>query len=164
MKQIALFSLIACCSLFSCDSPQKHDDNLMKYTKNLVVAKQFIEAFSTKDSTLEASLLSDDYLAFGPGIGQDSLSKEVIVNGDKGWMKTFSEIKLTNAEYSPGLDANYEINSDVRLYGTWIFKFAKSGKTSKMKFYAEFKINDAGQIYRYKEFCELHDMTKELNH
>jgi hypothetical protein len=162
MKQIALITITAL-SIFGCASQKENDDNLTKYNKNLLVAKQFIDAFSTKDSTKEASLLSDDYLAFGPGIGQDSLSKEVIVKGDNGWMKTFSEIKLKNAEYSPGLDANYEINPDVRLYGTRVFKFAKSGKTSKMKFYAEFKINDAGQIYRYKEFCELHDMTKELN-
>jgi hypothetical protein len=162
MKQIALLTITAL-SLFGCASKNENDDNLAKYNKNVVVAKQFIEAFSTKDSTKEAALLSEDYVAFGPGIGQDSLSKEVIINGDKGWMNTFSEIKLTNAEYSPGLDATYKINPDVRLYGTWVFKFAKSGKISKMKFYSEFKINEEGKIYYYKEFCELHDMLKELD-
>jgi hypothetical protein len=163
MKKILIVTISTLAFFTCCTQPKNDVDTLARYNKNVVVAKQFIEAFSTKDSTKEASLLSEDYVAFGPGIGQDSLSKEVIIKGDKGWMNTFSEIKLTNAEYSPGLDANFKISPDVRLYGTWVFKFAKSGKISKMKFYSEFKINEEGKIYFYKEYCELHDMLKELD-
>ena len=78
-------------------------------------------------------------------------------------MKTFSDIKLTNAKYFPGLDSNFKITPDVRVYGTLVSKFAKSGVISKMKWYAEFKINDAGKIYEFREWCELADMSKELD-
>lgn len=162
MKKIVLF-VITISSIFACTQKKEADDNLNKFNKNLVVAKQFIEAFSTKDSTKEASLLSEDLLAYGPGIGQDSISKAVIVKGDIDHMKTFSDIKLTNAKYFPGLDSNFKITPDVRVYGTLVSKFAKSGVISKMKWYAEFKINDAGKIYEFREWCELADMSKELD-
>ncbi len=163
MKKYIFYSTIIFIALFSCNESKEADVNLTKFNKNLVVAKQFIEAFSSKDSTKEASLLAEDLIATGPGIGQDSISKKTFINGDKDHMITFSDIKLNNAEYSPGLDANYKISPDVRVYGTWIQKFVKSGKISKMKWYAEFKINDAGKIFGYKEYCELADMSKELD-
>jgi hypothetical protein len=162
MKKIVLF-VITISSIFACTQKKEADDNLNKFNKNLVVAKQFIEAFSTKDSTKEASLLSEDLLAYGPGIGQDSISKDNILKGDKDAMNTYSKIELTNAKYFPGLDEDYKISPVVRIYGTWIFKFAKSEKLSKMKFYAELKINDTGKIYEYREWCELADMSKELD-
>ena len=162
MKKIVLF-VITIVSIFSCTQKNEDDGNLIKYNKNLVVTKQFMEAYSTKDSTKEASLLSEDLLAYGPGIGQDSISKAVIVKGDIDHMKTFSDIKLTNAKYFPGLDSNFKITPDVRVYGTLVSKFAKSGVISKMKWYAEFKINDAGKIYEFREWCELADMSKELD-
>ena len=162
MKKIVLF-VITIVSIFSCTQKMEDNDNLIRYTKNLVVTKQFMEAYSTKDSTKEASLLSEDLLAYGPGIGQDSISKADIVKGDIDHMKTFSDIKLTNAKYFPGLDSNYKITPDVRVYGTLVSKFAKSGVISKMKWYAEFKINDAGKIYEFREWCELADMSKELD-
>lgn len=162
MKKIVLF-VITIVSIFSCTQKKEDDGNLIKYNKNLVVTKQFMEAYSTKDSTKEASLLSEDLLAYGPGIGQDSISKADIVKGDIDHMKTFSDIKLTNAKYFPGLDSNYKITPDVRVYGTLVSRFAKSGVISKMKWYAEFKINDAGKIYEFREWCELADMSKELD-
>ena len=162
MKKIVLF-VITIVSIFSCTQKKEDDGNLIKYNKNLVVTKQFMEAYSTKDSTNEASLLSEDLLAYGPGIGQDSISKAVIVKGDIDHMKTFSDIKLTNAKYFPGLDSNFKITPDVRVYGILVSKFAKSGVISKMKWYAEFKINDAGKIYEFREWCELADMSKELD-
>jgi hypothetical protein len=162
MKKIVLF-VITIVSIFSCTQKKEDDGNLIKYNKNLVVTKQFIEAFSTKDSTKEASLLSEDLLAYGPGIGQDSITKDAFIKGDIDHMMTFSDIKLTNAKYLPGLDDNYKITPDVRVYGTWVQKFTKSGKISKMKWHAEFKINEEGKIFGYSEWCELADMSKELD-
>ena len=163
MKNNIFYSIIICIALVSCNQQKATDDNLAKFNKNLVVAKQFIEAFSAKDSIKEASLLSEDLLAYGPGIGQDSISKDNIMKGDKDAMNTYSKTELTNAKYFPGLDEDYKISPVVRIYGTWIFKFAKSEKLSKMKFYAELKINDTGKIYEYREWCELADMSKELD-
>ena len=162
MKKTILIAITSV-TLFACNQQNKADVNFSKFNKNIVVAKEFVEAFSTKDSIKEASLLSQDFIAFGPRIGQDSISKDILLKGDREAMITYSDIKLTNADYYPGVDSKCIINPEVRVYGTWIFKFAKSGKLSKMKWYAEFKINDAGKIYGFKEYCELEDMKKNYN-
>jgi hypothetical protein len=162
MKQITLL-LITTVSLFACNQKKEPNDNLEKYNKNLVVAKQFITAFTAQDSTKEASLLSDDFKADGTEIGIDSISKEFFLKGDREIMRMFSEIKFTNPDYYPGVDSSYKISSEVRVYGTWVSKFASNGKTSKMKYYAVFKFNDAGLITNLEERCNLADLTKQLD-
>ena len=161
MKKI-LLSSIAALTLFACNQKKETNDNLEKYNKNLVVAKQFYEAFTTKDSTKEASLLSDDFKWNGPSIGQDSLSKEILMNGDKQVMINYSEIKFINADYYPGVDTTNKISSEVRVYATCSFKSVASGKTSKTKYYAVFGFNDAGKINELTEIYNLEDMKKEL--
>ena len=162
MKKI-LFSSIAALTLFACNQKKEPNENLEKYNKNLVVAKQFFEAVSTEDSTKEASLLSDDFKADGTEIGKDSLSKEVFLKGDREIMIMLNEIKFMNADYYPGVDSSYKISSEVRVYGTWVSKFASTGKISRMKYYAVFKFNDAGLITNLEERCNLADLTKQLD-
>ncbi|MEI6586418.1 MAG: nuclear transport factor 2 family protein [Sediminibacterium sp.] len=162
MKKNIFHFIIICIALVSCNEQKETDVNLVKYNKNLVVAKQFIDVFSSKDSAKEASLLSDDFKWNGSEIGQDSLSKEVLLKGDRDIMRMFNDIKLMNADYYPGVDSTYKINSEVRVYGTWVSKFVSSGKTSKMKYYAVFTFNDAGKITVLEEHCNIADLTKEL--
>jgi hypothetical protein len=165
MKKL-LFVTISTFAFFACTQPKNDDDNLNKFRKNVVVAKQFIESFSTKDSTGQVALFSDDFKFDGSDIGTDSLSKVELIAGDKQLMKTFNDIKLENAEYYPGVDSSYnsyKISSEVRVYGTWVSKFASTGKISRMKYYALFKFNDAGLITNLEERCNLADLNKQLD-
>ena len=162
MKKNIFFFTILCISFIACNQKIESDVSLEQYNKNLIVAKQFYVSFSTKDSITEASLLSDDFKWNGPSIGQDSLSKEAFMKGDKEVMVAYSDIKLLGADYYPGVDTTHKISSEVRVYGTWNFKSAVSGKTSKAKYYAVFKFNDAGKINELTELYNLEDMKKEL--
>ena len=162
MKKIVLF-VITIVSIFSCTQKKEADDNLTKFKKNLVVAKQFIENFSTKDSAGEVALFSDDFTFNGSEIGNDSSSKSALIAGDKELMRTFNDIKLENADYYPGVDSSYKISSEVRVYGTWVSKFASTGKISRMKYYAVFKFNDEGLITNLEERCNLADLFKQLD-
>jgi hypothetical protein len=161
MKKYLLIAITSI-SLFACNQKATQND-LTAFNKNLVVAKQFIDVFTTKDSTKEASLLSDDFTWDGTEIGKDSLSKEDLLKGDREIMRTFNDIKLENADYYPGVDSSYKISSEVRVYGTWVSKFASTGKISRMKYYAIFKFNDAGLITNLEERCNLADMGKQLD-
>jgi hypothetical protein len=162
MKKIT-FIAIASIVIFACTPKKETNDNLNKFNKNLVTAKQFIEVFSARDSIKEAALFSEDFTWDGTEIGQDALPKEALLNGDKGIMKMFKEIKFKDADFYPGLDSTYQLNSDVRVYGTWVSKFASNGKTSRMKYYAVFHFNDAGLITGLRERCNVADLTKELD-
>ncbi|TRZ82635.1 MAG: nuclear transport factor 2 family protein [Sediminibacterium sp.] len=161
MKKYILIAITSI-SLFACNQKATQND-LTAFNKNLVVAKQFIDVFTTKDSTKEASLLADNFTFDATEIGKDSLSKEDLLKGDREIMRTFNDIKLENADYYPGVDSSYKISSEVRVYGTWVSKFASTGKISRMKYYAIFKFNDAGLITNLEERCNLADMSKQLD-
>ena len=102
MKKILIVTMSAFVFL-ACTQPKNDEDTLNKFRKNVVVAKQFIESFSTKDSTGQVALFSDDFKFDGADIGTDSLSKAELIAGDKEIMKTFNDIKLEKAEYYPVL-------------------------------------------------------------
>lgn len=163
MKKFILYSAILCISLIACNEKKEADTNLDKYQKNLAIAKQFFAAFTSKDSTTEATLLADNFKWNGPAIGQDSLSKDILMAGEKEFMNAFNDIKLENAQYYPGLDsATYKIDGGVRVYGTMVSKFASSGKTSKVKYYAVFQFNDMGKITQLEEYYNMEDLKKEF--
>ena len=76
MKKIIIYSTFFCAALVACTEKKEANTNLAKYEKNLAIAKQFYEAFTSKDSVNEETLLADDLKWNGPAIGQDSLSKD----------------------------------------------------------------------------------------
>ena len=163
MKKIISYSAILCISLIACNQKQASDANIAKYEKNLEIAKQFYAAFTSKDSTKQATFLTDDFKWNGPAIGQDSLSKEVLMAGDKEFMKAFNDIKFENTEYVPGIDPKtYALDGGVRVYGTINSKFASSGKTSKVKYYAVLGFNDSGKITTLEEYYNMEDLSKEF--
>jgi|APCry1669189241_1035207.scaffolds.fasta_scaffold59148_2 hypothetical protein len=158
-----IFVTISALAFFACSQPKDSADTLTKFNKNLVVAKQFIESFSTKDSVGQVAMFSDDFTFNGSEIGNDSSSKSALISGDKEIMSMYNDIKLEDADYYPGVDSSYKISSEVRVYGTWVSKFASTGKISRMKYYAVFKFNDAGLITNLEERCNLADLSKQLD-
>jgi hypothetical protein len=162
MKKMILYAAFACITIVSCKE-QKEVENADKYKKNLEVAKQFIEAFSTKDSTKEASLLAENFKWTGPAMGQDSLPKDSLLVSDKQMMNTFNEIKLTNTEFVPGVDpVTFKLDGGVRVYGIWTSKVISTGKPTKFKYYAVFGFNEAGKIISLEEYANMEDLMKGL--
>ena len=84
------------------------------------------------------------------------------MKGDKEVMGAYSDIKLLGVDYYPGVDTTLKISSEVRVYGTWNFKSSTSGKSSKAKYYAVFKFNNAGKINELTELYNVEDMKKEF--
>lgn len=162
MKKLVLCLLISA-SLIACSEKNDSDSNLDLYKKNVEGAKAFISAFSSKDSTKEASLLADNLIWSGPALGQDSLPKDSLLAGDKELMRTFNDAKLTNVQFVPGVDpVTYKLDGNVRVYGTWVSKFASNGKTSKLKYYAVFGFDAAGKIISLEEYANLEDLKREF--
>jgi hypothetical protein len=161
MKKILLGALLSA-TLFACTEKKENNEGLDKYKKNLEVAKQFIEAFSAGDSTKEASLLADSLKWTGPAVGQDSLPKDSLLKSDKEMMTVFKDVQLTKTEFVPGVDPiTYKLDGGVRVYGTWVSKSVKSGKMTKLKYYAVFQINENGKIISLEEYANMEDLNKE---
>ena len=168
MKKLVLWFLISA-SLIACTSENKNasagSDKLKVYEKNVETAKQFIDAFAKDDSTTLFSdkFVSSDFFWSPPAVGQDSLSREVWVGAEKGFMKVYKNKVLTNARYFAGLDSLNQPNGDVRVYGTWNSNFAANGKKSKLKWYCVLNFNEEGKITGQAEWYNVADISKEFD-
>jgi len=69
MKQLILVATI-CISLSACTSQADK-----KERDNLLIAKKYMMAVETKNAALMDSLLADNYIGYGPSVG-DSINKE----------------------------------------------------------------------------------------
>ena len=72
MKKIFLFFTVGI-GLFACTS----SDN--KKSANLEIAKKYMEAVETNNSTIMDSLLAENYMGYGPSVG-DSTNKTDAIN------------------------------------------------------------------------------------
>jgi len=76
MKKL-IFLTAVIISLVSCSSP-----DTKKQSENLAVARQYMEAVENLDAATVEALLADNYMGYGPSVG-DSITKEVAVSNFK---------------------------------------------------------------------------------
>ena len=162
MKKI-FFSLIMVAALVACNNTTPASNNAADeaYTKNAATAQAFLAAFAAKDSVKMASLVSDDFKWSPPAVGMDTLSKDKWMAAMKGFMSTYNDITFTNPLWRKGVDSANNLDGSVRVYGLWNSKFASSGKTGLLKYYASFEFNKEGKIISQIEFYNMPDLTIE---
>jgi hypothetical protein len=73
MKQLIVLSIISI-SLFACTSSA-----VKKEKANLAIAEKYMQAVETKNAALMESLLADNYIGYGPSVG-DSVNKEQAIS------------------------------------------------------------------------------------
>lgn len=167
MKKIMLL-LTAIVILVSCQEKASErvtpapDVNMEKFHKNVATTKASLAAFCANDTTKFASFVSDDFIWSPPSVGMDSLPRAEWENAMKGFMKSFTDKELTNAQYFAGLNDDQTPNGDVRVYGVWNSKHADSGKDAKLKWYAVYFFNDAGKIMHTAEWYDTADLAKDF--
>jgi hypothetical protein len=76
MKQLIIFAIISI-SLFSCTSAA-----LKKEKENLAIAQKYMQAVENKNAETMDSLLADNYIGYGPSVG-DSTNKVDAINNWK---------------------------------------------------------------------------------
>ena len=138
------------------------DENMETFHKNVETAKAYFAAFSANDSTKMYSYISDDFIWSPPSVGNDSLPRAEFEKAMSGFMKGYTNKKLTDALYFAGLDDNQKPNGDVRVYGLWKSNFAESGADARLKWYAVLFFNEAGKITHSAEWYNEADLTKEF--
>lgn len=168
MKKV-LMMLTAAVLLVSCQekatppmAEEMVNPAMEKFQMNVETTKAFLAAFSAHDSIAMESFVTDDFVWSAPSVGQDSLSKEVYFDAMKGFMKTYTDIQFTDAQFFAGLDDNQQPNGDVRVYGMWKSKFASSGKDSRLKYYGVYFFNDEGKITHQADWYDTADLSKEF--
>jgi len=76
MKQLIVLAIISL-SLFACTSSADK-----KEKANLAIAQKYMQAVETKNVAILDSLLADNYMGYGPSVG-DSVNKEEAIAGFK---------------------------------------------------------------------------------
>jgi hypothetical protein len=74
MKQFLLLAIISI-SLFSCTSSA-----LKKEHENLAIAEKYMKAVETKNAAAMDSLLAENYIGYGPSVGDSINKKDAIDN------------------------------------------------------------------------------------
>ena len=162
MKKV-LFSIVIMAALIACNNNTavKTTPADEAYTKNVATAQAFFAAFAAKDSVKMASYVSDNFVWSPPAVGLDSLSKDKWYAQMQVFMKTYNDITFTNGLWRKGVDMNNNLDGSVRVYGLWNSKFASSGKTSLLKYYATFEFDKDGKITIQEEYYNAADLAIE---
>jgi hypothetical protein len=90
MKQLILLALISM-SLFACTSSAGN-----KEKENLAIAKRYVSAVETMNIEAMDSLLADNYMGYGPSVGDSTNKEEALSSYKYNIENLYESIKYTN--------------------------------------------------------------------
>ena len=167
MKQILIPTIVSIIFI-ACQKEDTTSSTAVDHTKiyemNVETTKAYMNAFATADSV---SLFSDKYVSDQLSVslaefGQDSLSKNAMMEYWRTFWKVCRDIEFTDAKYYPELDSLHRPNGNVRLCGTWVGTGIATEKTGKLKWHSLVYFNDEGKIIRQSEWANMNDIIKVL--
>jgi hypothetical protein len=158
MKQLIVLSLISL-SIFACTSSADK-----KEKANLAIAQKYMEAVETGNVALMDSLLADNYIGYGPSVG-DSTNKEEAVSS---W-KYNAENLYESIEYTRHKDLAVTVKEGEAI-GDWVLNWAfltiryKDGRGPvHIWVNAVYRI-DNGKIVQSRTFYNEADVLRQLNY
>jgi hypothetical protein len=92
MKQLILLVAI-CISLLACTSSTEK-----KESQNLAVARKYMKAVETMNVTAMDSLLADNYIGYGPSIGDSTNKENAILNWKDNVENLYESIEYTRSK------------------------------------------------------------------
>ena len=149
------FIIIVCVwfAAMSCAPPpppdtSAFDEGVAKFNTNVDIADATFNFFENGDLDGMMANYADD-LIWSPPNTSDSLSKEVLAEGMRGWHAEFENFTFGDRQYYPGVsEGDYIPDGGVRIYGVWDFIHKETGKVLSQKYYAVLQFNDEGKIIR----------------
>jgi len=158
MKQMIVLALI-CLSFFACTSSADK-----KEKANLAIAQKYMQAVETKNVALMDSLLADNYIGYGPSVG-DSINKEEALAS---W-KYNSENLYESIEYTRHQDLAVTIK-EGRAKGDWVLNWAfltikyKDGRGPVHAWVNVVYVIENGKIILSRTFYNEADVLRQLNY
>lgn len=169
MKKVFFASIISLL-IISCDNDKKEveaastnkSDSKALFEKNLSTLKTFIAAFEKEDADGLAAQLADTATWNSPAYGDTVNTKAHWMESLKYYLDNWSDLKLNNAQFLPGVDADtHEFDGSVRYYGSWDGVHS-SGVATKVNFYGSYDFNKDNKIISGSDFFDLGGMMNAL--
>ena len=147
------FIIIVCVwfAAMSCAPPpppdtSAFDEGVAKFNVNVEIVDATFNLFENGDLDGMIANYADD-LIWSPPNTSDSLPKEVLAEGMRGWHAEFENFTFRDRQYYPGVsEGDYIPDGGVRVYGVWDFTHKATGKVLSQKYYAVLQCNDEGKI------------------
>ncbi len=169
MKKI-FFAFIVSLLVLGCNNDEKKEEAAsnksteMKalYEKNLAALKAGIAAFEKEDIEGWAANIADSAVWTSPAYGDTVTTKAHWKESLKYYLDNWSDLKLTNAQFLPGLDsATHEFDGSVRYYGQW-GGVHSSGVATKVNFYGTYEFNKDGKMVSGADYFDLGGLMNSL--
>jgi len=161
MKQLIFLTAISI-SLFSCTSTTTDKNK----TENLAIANKYMEAVETNNASIMDSLLADNYMGYGPSVGDSTNKADAIKNWKYNAANLYESIKYTRHQNM----ALHVDEGEQAEAGDWVSNWAyltikyKDGRGPvNVWVNAVYKIEN-GKIVRSRTFYNEADVMRQLNY
>ena len=125
-----------------------------KYNINVEKVDAEFTAFENGDLQTMFDGTSSDLIWNSPQ--GDSLSKDVWMEGMKGWHSEFENFKFTNRQYYPGVDdERFLPDGGVRSYGVWKYNHKETGTEFETSYYSVQQFDEEGNTAFIWEFFDF---------
>ena len=160
MKQLILLLAVSA-SFFSCTSSTDK-----KKSDNLALAKRYVEAVETNNFAAMDSLLADNYMGYGPSVGDSTNKADALKNWKYNAENLYESIKYTRYQNI----AVTVTEADEADLGDWVSNWAyltikyKDGRGPvNVWVNAVYKIEN-GKIVRSRTFYNEADVLRQLGY
>ena len=162
MKQLVLLILMSV-SVFACAPTANTDKNK---DANLAIAKKYLEAVETNDLASMDSLLADNYMGYGPSVG-DSINKAGALESWKyNAANLYESVKYTryqNIAVTVGEGEQAEAGDWVSNWAYLTLKYKDGRGPVNLWVNATYKIED-GKIVMSRTFYNEADVMRQLGY
>ena len=161
MKQLIFLAAISI-SLFSCNSASTDNNK----TENLTIAKKYMEAVETNNASIMDSLLADNYMGYGPSVGDSTNKADAIKNWKYNAANLYESIKYTryqNMAITVKEGEQAEAGDWVSNWAYLTIKYKDGRGPVNVWVNAVYKIEN-GKIVRSRTFYNEADVLRQLNY
>lgn len=129
------------------------EDTKAIYEKNVATFEKLCQAWEDQDLEVALSLMADDFVENGTGLGEPNRTKaEWKANNEM--MMSIMKPTLKQAMFLPGVDTtSLAMDGSVRYYGIW--NFASGEKNQDCKVYGSADFNDEGLMTSLTHYADF---------
>ncbi len=160
MKQLILLVALSA-NLLSCTSPADKTSN-----ESLTIAKKYMEAVETNNTAAMDSLLADNYMGYGPSVGDSTNKADALKNWKDNTENLYESIKYTRYQ---NIAVTVKEGEEAEA-GDWVSNWAyltikyKDGRGPvNVWVNAVYKIEN-GKIVRSRTFYNEADVLRQLGY
>jgi len=158
MKQLIVL-VITCISLFACTSTTDK-----KEKANLAIAQKYMQAVESKNVALMDSLLADNYIGYGPSVGDSTDKEQAILSWKDNSENLYESIKYTrHKELAVTVKEGEAVGDWVLNFALLTIKYKVGSEPVQLWVNVVYRIEN-GKIVQSRTFYNEADVLRQLHY